>query len=134
MELVARNDNIFIKLLLLIILIFISTAITLLLLLLLDRNADQYFCWAEQAVLAAGLDSSDVLVIAPKFADADDNMSSGILFWDENDQWKGGDMSTKTLPYRISSFAVMDSITATLADRNIYPFLDRVILAGHSAV
>src|SRR3546814_6437212 len=35
--------------------------------------------------------------------------------------------------FRISSFAVIDRIVAAISDRSIFPNLDKVVFAGHSA-
>ncbi len=98
-----------------------------------DRNADQYLCWALQAVTQAGRSIEDTVVIAPFFADADDKVADGIIFWDQNLGWKEGDESSATLRLRLSSFAAMDAVLAVLADAARYPLLQRIVIAGHSA-
>jgi pimeloyl-ACP methyl ester carboxylesterase len=98
-----------------------------------DRNADQYLCWALLALDAAGRSISDTVVMAPFFADADDKVSDGIIFWDQNLGWKEGDNSSATLPLSLSSFAVMDAVVATLSDTALYPHMQRILIAGHSA-
>jgi hypothetical protein len=97
-----------------------------------DRNAAQYLCWALQALAAAGRSIDDTIVIAPFFADADDKVSDGIIYWDENLGWKEGDESTTKLRLRLSSFAVMDALVATLSS-SLYPLMQRILVAGHSA-
>jgi hypothetical protein len=98
-----------------------------------DRNAAQYLCWALQALTAAGRSIEDTVVIAPFFADADDKVSDGIIFWDQNLGWKEGDDSTAKLAFRLSSFAVMDALVAALSDAERYPLMQRILIAGHSA-
>jgi hypothetical protein len=72
-------------------------------------------------------------VIAPFFADADDKVDDGVIYWDQNLGWKEGDLSTAALPLRLSSFAVMDSLIAVLSDAARYPAMQRIVIAGHSA-
>ena len=98
-----------------------------------DRNADQYLCWALQALQAAGGSTEHTVVIAPFFADADDKVSPGVIFWDQNLGWKEGNESSGRLPRRLSSFAVMDAMVAALSNRALYPLMQRVLIAGHSA-
>ena len=98
-----------------------------------DRNADQYLCWALQALAAAGRSAEDTVVIAPFFADADDKVADGIIYWDLNLGWKEGNQSTAKLPRSFSSFEVMDAIVAALSDPALYPKMQRIVIAGHSA-
>ena len=98
-----------------------------------DRNADQYLCWALQAAAAAGRSAEDTVIVAPFFADADDKVSDGIIYWDQNLGWKEGDESSAKLRRRLSSFAAMDALVATLSDAALYPMMQRILIAGHSA-
>ena len=98
-----------------------------------DRNADQYLCWALQALQLAGRSTQDTVVVAPFFADADDKVADGIIYWDENLGWKEGDTSSGKLRLALSSFAVMDAVIAILSDATRYPHMQRIVVAGHSA-
>ena len=99
------------------------------------RNADDYLCWALQAVANAGLSLSNTFVLAPWFAETVDGLPSEVIQWSTNHSsamnWRDGGFSVT--PVSVSSYEVMDCIVSTLANRTLYPHLSRIILAGHSA-
>ena len=101
------------------------------------RNAAEYYCYMENSVRAYFGDAraaTNVLVVAPAIRIWEDQPAADELFWDGNDGWKMGSASTASLPEpRISSFAVLDVMLATLADRALYPNLRAIVVAGHSA-
>ncbi|GMI60495.1 hypothetical protein ScalyP_jg9849 [Parmales sp. scaly parma] len=53
------------------------------------------------------------------------------LFGEYN--WKWGGESTRNLPETISTFKVLDEMIETLRDPALYPILERILVAGHSA-
>ena len=79
------------------------------------------------------------IAIAPQFLIEDDiiyhNLEDNVAFW--SDYWRRGSFSISTDSNRreasISSYEVVDRICERLADRSIFPSLDRVIVIGHSA-
>ncbi|MGH8778439.1 alpha/beta hydrolase [Paraburkholderia sp.] len=97
------------------------------------RNADAYFRLAEQARAAAGDDARDTLLIVPQFlatADVDAHrLDATTLHWDWTG-WMGGDPALGPAP--ISSFDVLDAILRRLAQRDRFPALSTVVIAGHS--
>lgn len=105
------------------------------------RNADEYFCYMQNAVIAAGR-AETTLVLAPQIFEAGDKGldESAHIWWDSgssaplgNRNWKWGGNSTQHLPESISSFEALDEMVATLVRRDLYPKLRKITFAGHSA-
>ncbi len=102
------------------------------------RNANTYYSTLQTAASHAYVPSSNIILIAPQFLVEVDisahNLPSNILFWSTSG-WKIGHKSKSTTshprPFRISSFAVMDSLLYLLASNN--PNLQTIVVAGHSA-
>jgi hypothetical protein len=84
--------------------------------------------------MMAAADSSGVtahtLVLAPWFKSSQDEPGAGEASW-SSEGWKSGDGAVS--PSGLSSFAVMDDLVATLADRTRFPRLSWVTVTGHSA-
>lgn len=99
-----------------------------------SRNADTYFMSSERAAAAAEADVDGVLIIAPQFLAVADMTGHGLpaelLHWQAGD-WPAGLPAQGPVP--ISSYDVIDRILARLADRRLFPALQHVVLAGHSA-
>lgn len=97
------------------------------------RNADTYFRLVQQARDAAGQDASETLLIVPQFlatADVDAHrLAPATLRWDWTD-WMGGGEAVGPAP--VSSFDVLDAILHGLAQRDSFPALQTVVIAGHS--
>jgi pimeloyl-ACP methyl ester carboxylesterase len=97
------------------------------------RNADAYFELARQARAAAGGDEHDTLLIVPQFlaeADVDAHrLPPDTLRWDWTG-WMGGDAATGPAP--LSSFDVLDAMLDALAQREQFPSLASIVIAGHS--
>lgn len=98
-----------------------------------NRNANQYACWALEAVTFAQQNTNDTLVFAPWFPLLTDIPPTNALYWDDNSEWKKGGKSTTNYTTRVSSFSVLDTLIDTLSDTRIYPNMKRIVLAGHSA-
>jgi pimeloyl-ACP methyl ester carboxylesterase len=100
------------------------------------RNPDHYFATATGAAFLAGA-LDDTLVIAPAFRSSDgkdchDKLQPGEVNWScHGDSWRSGGaaISDPTL----TSFDFMDEILHRLADRQVFPNLANIIVAGHSA-
>lgn len=96
------------------------------------RNAGDYFRTAVAAAFLAGrLD--DTLVISPRFAVNDgrsinDALGEGEVSWGA---WRGSEPSL-TDP-KLSSFDLPDEILKLLARKNVFPNLNSIVVAGHSA-
>ncbi|PCE22710.1 hypothetical protein BWP39_23815 [Paraburkholderia acidicola] len=97
------------------------------------RNADTYFRLVQQAREAAGQEASDTLLIVPQFlatADVDAHrLAPTTLHWDWTG-WMGGGAAVGSAP--VSSFDVLDAILHRLAQRDCFPALETVVIAGHS--
>jgi pimeloyl-ACP methyl ester carboxylesterase len=97
------------------------------------RNADAYFELAQQARMAAGGDSEGTLLIVPQFLATADveahRLAPDTLRWDWTG-WMGGDSALG--PASLSSFDVLDAILNRLAQRERFPSLTTVVVAGHS--
>ncbi len=99
----------------------------------LKRNAGDYFAAAEESARLAGLKPAEVLIVAPQFLNEDDigprAVGSAVLRW-RRSRWEGGEGALG--PSALSSFEAIDAILSRLADRGVFPNLQRVVLAGHS--
>lgn len=97
------------------------------------RDADVYFRSALKAQAAAGAPGQTTLMIAPQFlakADAEAfGLPPDVLRWGFT-SWQGGEDALGPSP--TSSFAALDAILARLADRQLFPHLSQVVVAGHS--
>lgn len=88
----------------------------------------------DRAASNAGPAAQGAIVITPQFLIAADikahQLPADMLYWG-TDGWKTGYDAHGPVP--ISSFSVIDTIFARLADKTIFPSLKQVVLAGHSA-
>jgi pimeloyl-ACP methyl ester carboxylesterase len=100
-----------------------------------NRNADHYFATAiSAAFLAHALD--DTVVIAPHIASAagncHDTLAANEVSWScTGDSWRSG--GTSASHPDLTSFDFVDQILKKLANKNIFPNLHAVVVAGHSA-
>ena len=110
------------------------------------RNAEDYCSYMTNSVLMNGRSLTDTLIIAPQvYEKGDEGLDRTTMLWwqDEDDDgvdlnggerdWKWGGNSTRDLPYSISTFSVLDEMLLTLADKDRFPNLQKVVFAGHSA-
>ena len=93
-----------------------------------SRNADDYYDRVLTAAVMANGAQDSTIIIAPQFQIPDDNPTSGFLYWQFNSHWKKGHKSSSNLSWRISSFAVIDTILNRLV--NNYANLQRIVIAG----
>lgn len=88
----------------------------------------------EHAAEVAGVESLGTIIVTPQFLTARDiarhHLPSTVLRWREDDWQKGRPSNDKA---SISSFQVVDAIFRRLANRAIFPHLNTIVLAGHSA-
>jgi hypothetical protein len=88
----------------------------------------------DRAAIKAGPAAQDAIIITPQFLTATDiqahQLPADMLHWGR-DGWKTGYDAHGPAP--ISSFSVIDTIFARLADKTLFPSLKLVVLAGHSA-
>jgi pimeloyl-ACP methyl ester carboxylesterase len=97
------------------------------------RNADVYFRSAKTAQGAAGDAGKAAIMIVPQFLAGIDidayQLPPETLRW-TLEGWEGGEPARG--PTSPSSFDALDAILAKLADRNLFPNLKQVVVAGHS--
>ena len=97
-----------------------------------QRNASDYNDSGLRAIRQAGEAGKGTLLITPQFLqqmDADEfRLAPGILRW-APEAWMGG---ADAIGVPVSSFDAIDQILFKLGDRNLFPNLKRVVLAGHS--
>lgn len=97
------------------------------------RNADAYYRSALKAQAAAGELGAESLMIAPQFLAGIDVAAHGLsnrtLRWSLVG-WEGGEPAEG--PNRASSFDALDAILRRLANRNQFPGLAEIVIAGHS--
>lgn len=100
------------------------------------RNPDHYFRTATAAAFLAGA-LKDTVVIAPDFTSSEghchDKLQPGEVNWScsKPDSWRsGGD----AINYKhLTSFDFVDKLLQILANKEIFPNLTTVVIAGHSA-
>jgi pimeloyl-ACP methyl ester carboxylesterase len=100
------------------------------------RDADNYFRTAVAAAFLAGA-LNDTVVIAPRFASNDgrgcrDTLAPNEVSWSCNgNSWRSGGASTSNP--NLTSYDFTDEILRKLADKEIFPNLKAIVVAGHSA-
>jgi pimeloyl-ACP methyl ester carboxylesterase len=95
------------------------------------RNADDYFETATAAGFLAGA-LGNTIIIAPRFIAGRDSARANEVMWPEGrNSWRAGGMSPNNPS--ISSFDFVDEIVRKLANKNVFPNLSRIVVAGHSA-
>lgn len=96
------------------------------------RNAQTYLHSGEHAAELAG-QSATTLIIAPQFLNETDvamhPVAETVLRWQGNEWMAGGE---STAPFRLSAFAALDEIIARLGDREQFPDVKQIVIAGHS--
>ena len=101
-------------------------------------NASDVYASMSRAANTAGKASTTV-ILAPQFPLEGDivahNLPSTVPVWSE-DGWKFGEDSLKLSgdrQHQIGSYAVLDLMIQVLLDRDRYPRLNRIVIAGQSA-
>jgi len=99
------------------------------------RNADVYFESTAAAAASAGAGADRTLIAAPQFLATPDAekfaLGADTPYWTP-ENWKIGDRAVH--PERgPSSFAVIDAMVTAALDRDRFPCLRAVVVAGHSA-
>lgn len=96
------------------------------------RNAQTYLQSAEHATELAG-QTATTLVIAPQFLNEADvalhPVAETVLRWQGNEWMAGGE---STAPFRLSSYEALDEIIARLDNRQEFPDMKQIVIAGHS--
>jgi pimeloyl-ACP methyl ester carboxylesterase len=100
-----------------------------------NRNADHYFETATAAAFLAGA-LDDAVVIAPRIASnqggCHDALAENEVSWScGGDSWRSGGTSASSKD--LTSFDFVDAIVKKLADKNVFPRMAAIVVAGHSA-
>jgi pimeloyl-ACP methyl ester carboxylesterase len=100
-----------------------------------NRNADHYFSTAVAAAFLANA-LTDSVVIAPRIASHDrtcaDTLAQDEVSWScSGDSWRSGGNAASHPT--LTSFDFVDQILRTLADKQVFPNLHTIVVAGHSA-
>lgn len=100
-----------------------------------NRNPDRYFATATAAAFLAGA-LDDAVVIAPRVASADggcrDALAENEISWScGGDSWRSGGVAASHKD--LTSFDFMDAILKKLANKRMFPNLEAIVVAGHSA-
>jgi pimeloyl-ACP methyl ester carboxylesterase len=100
-----------------------------------NRNADHYFDSARAAAFLAGA-INDTVVISPRIASNNgsckDTLAANEVSWScGGDSWKSGGNAISNP--ELSSFDFMDDILRKLANKKMFPNLQAIVVAGHSA-
>lgn len=96
------------------------------------RDADKYYDLSVRAANASNA-LADTLIVAPQFLSTADaarhNLEPAFARWN-SEAWLGGERAKGHIT--LSSFEVIDAIVAQLADRKLFPNLERIVIAAHS--
>ena len=100
-----------------------------------NRNADHYFTTAVGAAFLAGA-LDDSVVISPRIASAAgtcrDTLAANEVSWScTGDSWRSGG-NAASHP-ELTSFDFVDQILKKLANKNVFPNMRSIVVAGHSA-
>jgi pimeloyl-ACP methyl ester carboxylesterase len=100
------------------------------------RDADNYFRTALAAAFLGGA-LNDTIVIAPRFASnssrgCKDQLSDHEVNWScSGDSWRSGGVSQSDSG--LTSYDLVDDILRKLANKDVFPNLRAIVVAGHSA-
>lgn len=98
----------------------------------LQRNGLDYFNAGMMLMASSSITTDKTLLIAPDFfatPDIGTDEQQGFPFWKVMG-WPSGDISISS-PH-VSSFQVFDDLLSFLVDKNRFPSLASVVIAGHS--
>ncbi len=98
------------------------------------RDADNYFRTAVGAAFFGGA-LEDTVVIAPRLASNDgrgckDTLAANEVSWNCGSWRSGGPALSDN---KVDSFLFMDEILRKLANKEVFPNLRQIVVAGHSA-
>lgn len=97
------------------------------------RDADEYYCAMMEAVrLQQRFQPGEVMVVAPYFMQAPDDIPPNTVQWngsDPNGPWRSGQQSLPNENNQtISSFAILDMFLTYLNNSRLYPDLQLVVM------
>jgi pimeloyl-ACP methyl ester carboxylesterase len=100
-----------------------------------SRDADNYFRTAVASAFLAGA-LENTIVVAPRFASkgggCNDALAENEVNWPcSGDSWRSGGAAAGNP--KLTSYDLTDEILRKLADQKVFPNLQQIVLAGHSA-
>ena|SRR5581483_9476604 len=100
-----------------------------------NRNADHYFSTAVAAAFLAGA-LDDTVVISPRIASAagschDTLAANEVSYSCTGDSWRSGGNAVSNPD--LTSFDFVDQILKKLANKQLFPNMKAIVVAGHSA-
>lgn len=98
----------------------------------LERDGDGYFKSALAATREAGATDS-TLVIAPQFHATDGSCKDKLAPGEERFACHGWQDGVANSEAPLSSFTAMDRLLNAVDNRDLFPALKEIVLAGHSA-
>ena len=97
------------------------------------RDVDGYYRGLERAARESGVDAGTTLLLAPQFLNehdiAEHGLGNQIVRW-RTGVWEAGTPATGPAP--VSAYEALDALFLLLADKNLFPDLKDIVLAGHS--
>ncbi|SMD35965.1 hypothetical protein SAMN04488029_2633 [Reichenbachiella faecimaris] len=94
----------------------------------LERNADDYYSYLNSTLEQEELQENTIL-IAPFFKN-NGEAENDDLYWNGS-AWREGQNSISNV--KLSSFAVLDSLITQLANSELFPVLEEILITGHSS-
>jgi pimeloyl-ACP methyl ester carboxylesterase len=98
------------------------------------RDVDGDYRGLERAARKAGAIGAESLLIAPQFLNELDAIEHGlpneIVRWQAG-TWEAGEAAVAPVP--VSAYELLDALFLRLSDRQTFPDLHDIVLAGHSA-
>ena len=95
------------------------------------RSPIYYYLGMYDAVRQANV-TPNTLIVTPSFMLKADGPGPNEIYWDDNQGWKVGGESTTRYASQVSSFTIIDELIAKVSDRDIFPEMKYILIAGHS--
>ena len=97
-----------------------------------NRNGSEYFSWLANALTSISQERN-TLLIAPQFKTSDDVASGSDEVIFSSNGWKRGFQSLNLTSGKLASYDIIDSVMSMLANKDRFPFLEKIVVTGHSA-
>lgn len=96
-----------------------------------SRNADHYFETATAAGFLAGALENSIILAPHIIAGTDKPRENEVLWPSSGINWRGGGFAASHPT--ITSFDFLDELVKKLANKQVFPNLKTIVIAGHSA-
>ncbi len=99
----------------------------------INRNGDDYFAAGQTLLKQSGRNEAEILLLVPNYPGITD-LAKGferMPLWN-NREWSGG-LDAQENPFALSSFKVLDDLLLKVTEKENFPEVTTVTLAGHSA-